>query len=60
MCQQCVNNLIDLLPDDMTWDERVDVLWSRTAFPAGNAETVERQLKEFVQTRPAPKKQGDE
>ena len=51
MCQQCVNNLIDLLPDDMAWDERVDVLWGRTAFPAGSAETVERQLKEFVQQR---------
>ncbi len=55
MCQQCVNNLIDLLPDEMTWDERMDVLWNQTAFPAGDANTIERQLKEFVQTRPAPK-----
>ena len=49
MCQQCVNNLIDLLPVKMTWDERMDVLWGHTAFPAGSAETVERQLKEFVE-----------
>ena len=54
MCQQCVNNLIDLLPDEMTWDERMDVLWNQTAFPAGDANTVERQLKEFVQDRREP------
>ena len=50
MCQQCVNNLIDLLPDDMSWSARMDVLWSYTAFPAGDADTVERQLKEYAET----------
>lgn len=48
MCQRCVNNLIDLLPNDWPWDKRMDVLWGFTAFPAGDADTVERQLKEYV------------
>ena len=51
MCQKCVNNLIDLLPDDMPWSERMDVLWNQTAFPAGSAETVERQLREYMDRR---------
>ena len=52
MCQQCANNLIDLLPNDMPWDKRMDVLWNFTAFPAGSAKTVERQLKEYVAVQP--------
>ena len=48
MCQQCVNNLIDLLPNDMPWDARMDVLWNHTAFPAGGPDTIERQLQEYV------------
>jgi len=52
MCQQCVDNLETLLPDDMPWDAKMDVLWNHTAFPAGSADTVEKQLKEYlVQTR---------
>ncbi len=55
MCQQCVNNLIDLLPDDMSWSERMDVLWNYTAFPAGSPETVERQLREYADNLREPK-----
>ncbi len=48
MCQQCVNNLIDILPDAMPWSERMHILWEYTAYPMGDAETVERQIKEFA------------
>jgi len=47
MCEQCLKNLETLLPDNMPWDERVAVLWNNTAFPAGSADTIERQLKEY-------------
>jgi len=48
MCQQCVNNLIDILPDAMPWSERMHILWEYTAYPMGDAETVGRQIKEFA------------
>ena len=56
MCQQCYDNLNKLLPNEMSWDDKVNVLWNYTAFPAGGPETIERQLREFVERDPLIKR----
>jgi len=46
MCEQCWNTVSKLFPEKSD-SERVDLLWNVTAFPAGNPETIARQLREY-------------
>jgi len=47
MCQKCVDLLNEILPADMPWDDKVDVLWNHTAYPSAQPETIEGQLREY-------------
>jgi len=49
MCTKCVEALDRHFPD-LSGKEQMDVLWEFTAFPAGSAETIERQLAEHAAT----------
>jgi len=45
MCRQCLYAVEALFPEKSD-QERVDILWNFTAFPAGSAETIVSQLEE--------------
>ena len=45
MCQKCADAMDKYFPN-LTDEEKMDILWNATAFPAGCGETVARQLKE--------------
>ena len=49
MCEKCVDAMERILPDTLDWEQKMNILWSWTAFPAGSPETIERQLTEHAE-----------
>lgn len=47
MCEHCMEALERHFPE-MSENEQIDILWNFTAFPAGSAETVDKQLAEHA------------
>lgn len=55
MCEKC-KQAVDLLTE-RGYSEKgaVDILWSETAFPAGDGDCVLRQVKEFIKKQDTKK-----
>jgi len=56
MCEKCKQAVDLLIAKGYSDKSAMDVLWSETAFPAGDGDFVLKQVREFIEKREKERK----